>query len=122
MTCAHHVGNAAAAATPPLALALAAVHVIDVVGVLELLSESLCVVEYRLKGCVSADCICAAPGAPGEPAGVPTAAAAASAALGGSAGVRRRRQLRGRIHVRNPGQRKRPKLPLATRCPQPSDL
>ena len=40
----------AEAAKPPLGLALAAVHAVDFVGVLELLSESLCVIEYRLKG------------------------------------------------------------------------
>lgn len=47
--------SVAEAVTPPLGLALAAVHAVDFVGVLELLSESLCVIEYRLKGRTSDD-------------------------------------------------------------------
>ena len=57
--CAHHVGANASDATPPLAAALAAVHAIDFVGVLELLPESLCVAEYRMRGTLSPACVCA---------------------------------------------------------------
>ena len=48
--CAHHVGQDAADATPPLGAALAAVHTADFVGVLELLPEALCLFEYRATG------------------------------------------------------------------------
>ena len=56
--CAHHVGSTAADATPPLAAALAAVHTADFVGLLELLPESLCVVEYRKRGQLGPHCAC----------------------------------------------------------------
>lgn len=57
--CAHHVGARAADATPPLADALAVVHTADFVGVLELLPESLCLVEYRKTGRLPSHCVCA---------------------------------------------------------------
>ena len=56
--CQHHVGPNAADATPPLADALAAVHTADFVGVLELVPESLCLVEYRKTGTLSPHCKC----------------------------------------------------------------
>ena len=57
--CAHHVGQDAADATPPLGAALAAVHTADFVGVLELLPEALCLFEYRATGALPASCRCA---------------------------------------------------------------
>ena len=56
--CAHHVGNTASDARPPLPLALATVHAADFVGVLELLPESLCLVEYRKLGRLAPQCVC----------------------------------------------------------------
>ena len=67
--CAHHVGRNASDAIPPLDVALAAVHTADFVGVLELLPESLCVVEYRKQGRLPAHCAC--PANAGSGAGVP---------------------------------------------------
>jgi hypothetical protein len=57
--CAHHVGGSAVDARPPLAAALAAVHTADFVGALELLPESLCLVEWRRFRRLSAHCSCA---------------------------------------------------------------
>ena len=56
--CAHHVGRTASDAAPPLAEAIAAVHSTDFVGVLELLPESLCLIEYRKTGKLSEHCTC----------------------------------------------------------------
>lgn len=58
VACAHHVGNDPKDATPPLTEALAAVHTVDVLGVVELLHEVLCVVEFRVKGALSPGCTC----------------------------------------------------------------
>ena len=80
--CAHHVGQRAADATPPLAEALAVVHTADFIGVLELLPESLCLVEYRKTGRLPPHCVCASEGGGG-------AAAAAAAAGGGKRGGKR---------------------------------
>ena len=64
--CQHHVGQTASDAQPPLADAIAAVHSADFVGVLELLPEALCIVEYRKTGMLGPDCTCAAGDAEGE--------------------------------------------------------
>ena len=58
--CQHHVGQAASDARPPLADAVAVVHSADFVGVLELLPEALCVIEYRKRGTLGPECVCAA--------------------------------------------------------------
>lgn len=63
--CQHHVGQTASDARPPLADAVAVVHSADFVGVLELLPEALCVIEYRKRGTLGPDCVCA----PGDAAG-----------------------------------------------------
>jgi len=52
-------------AKPPLGDALAAVHTADFVGVLELLPEALCVLEYRVRGKLPQHCTCG--GAGGTP-------------------------------------------------------
>ena len=54
--CSHHVGPNASDASPSLAAALAALHSAHFVGILELLPESLCVFEHRVKGAASANC------------------------------------------------------------------
>jgi hypothetical protein len=53
----------AADATPPLGDALAAVHTADFVGVLELLPEALCVLEYRIRRELPQHCRCSGGGA-----------------------------------------------------------
>lgn len=58
--CQHHVGQTASDARPPLATAVAVVHSADFVGVLELLPEALCVIEYRKRGTLGPECVCAA--------------------------------------------------------------
>ena len=70
--CAHHVGQDAADATPPLGAALAAVHTADFVGVLELLPEALCLFEYRATGALPASCRCADGGGADEGGGEPS--------------------------------------------------
>ena len=66
--CAHHVGQRAEDARPPLAEAIAAVHAADFVGVLELLPEALCLVEYRKLGRLNPACICGSAAAEGAAA------------------------------------------------------
>ena len=80
--CQHHVGRDAKDAKPPLAPALAAVHTADFVGVLELLPESLCLVEYRKTGARSPACTCA-PGEEAAAASSSSAGASASSSAGG---------------------------------------
>ena len=62
-----------------IAQALAAVHTADFVGVLELLPEALCLIEYRKLGTLSPQCACAASDVAGG--------GAATAARGGASGV-----------------------------------
>ena len=114
--CAHHVGNDAADATPPLGVALGGVHAADVVGVLELLSESLCVVEYRVRRRLSEECFCAddGGGGGGGAGGAAGGASGGGGAGGGGGGGGGGGKRRGRVHVRNPGQRKAARLSTAS--------
>jgi len=56
MPCSHQVGPNVSDANPALHAVLGTVHSAHFIGILELLPESLCVFEYRVRGSASADC------------------------------------------------------------------
>ena len=115
--CAHHAGGRAADATPSRGAAVAAVHSADFIGLLELLDESLCLAEYRLKGALPPRCLCAAgqgaAGAAWSPLSGSVSSRAASGREPGEGGEGGPGGGSKRAHISNPGQHKQRRLRLS---------
>ena len=91
----HHIGASSPEdSLPPVADALAAVHTIDFVGVLELVHEALCLLEFKLTGRLDTVlCTCAS--------------ADGGSGSGATVGGQRR------THTLNPGQKQRRSMRVA---------
>jgi len=96
---------------------VAAVHSADFIGLLELLDESLCLAEYRLKGALPPRCLCnadqGAAGAAWSPLSVSVSSRAASGREPGEGGEGGPGGGSKRAHISNPGQHKQRRLRLS---------